>query len=371
MEHRMPTPVLNKNELDSLDILKEKYEKMIEPGFVAKTTKKIADAIPSEWKKMAADLGINMNEQEIYKKMMELAGSGFKTLEEQAAKFTISESQIVQKINKNSIYNIGSLDEICFVRSYEIAKTVNSYKNTDLLTAAIEGAGTGAAGFWGLPFNIVLSTFLYFRAVQTIAMHYGYDVKNDSSELVIASEVFASALNPATNEVNNELTSVIGKVMVMTQASVVKQTAGKSWQKMAERGGIPLLLAQMRALANAAAKKALEKAGKKGLENSMFKEVLEQIGKKLTKDAIGKAVPYFSAVFSALVDTAQMKKILDYADIFYQKRFIMEKEARIDSYFIRKEEITDAEIVNEDIINNEEDIIINIAIENNKKEASD
>lgn len=41
----------------------------------------------------------------------------------------------------------------------------------------IEGGGTGAFGFWGLPFNLVLSTFLYFRAVQSIAMFYGYDVK--------------------------------------------------------------------------------------------------------------------------------------------------------------------------------------------------
>ena len=40
-------------------------------------------------------------------------------------------------------------------------------------------------------------------------------------------------------------------------------------------------------------------------------------------------IPVASAAISALIDTAQMKKVLDFADIFYQKRFILEKESRI------------------------------------------
>ena len=99
-------------------------------------------------------------------------------------------------------------------------------------------------------------------------MFYGYDVKNDSTELVIASEVFTNALSPSTSDANNEATNIIGKIMLMSQAAVVKQTAKKTWTDMAARGGIPLLL-------------------------------------------------------------AQMKKVLEYADIFYQKRFIVEKESRI------------------------------------------
>lgn len=51
----------------------------------------------------------------------------------------------------------------------------------------------------------------------------------------------------------------------------------------------------------------------------------------------------------------------------YQKRFIMEKESRIDSYFIRKEEITEVEIVNENVINNEEDIIIDVTTDEEKE----
>ena len=75
--------------------------------------------------------------------------------------------------------------------------------------------------------------------------------------------------------------------------------------------------------------------------------MFEQIGKKLTKNAIGRSVPYFSAAFSALVDTAQMNQVLEFADIFYQKRFIMEKENRIAPLRGEQEDIIDVDIVEE------------------------
>ena len=98
---------------------------------------------------------------------------------------------------------------------------------------------------------------------------------------------------------------------------------------MAKRGGATLLLAQMRALANNAAKKALQQAGKKGLEESVFKGVFEQIGKGLTKKAIGKAVPIAGGIIGGLFDTAMMNTVIEYADVFYNKRYLLEKEVRI------------------------------------------
>ena len=70
----------------------------------------------------------------------------------------------------------------------------------------------------------------------------------------------------------------------------------------------------------------------------MFKEIFEQIGKKLTKKAIGKAIPVAGAVIGALFDTAQMNTILEYADVFYNKRYILEKETRINRLLGVKEE---------------------------------
>lgn len=344
---QIPVPVVNQKENEALDILTDRYNKLIEPGIIAKLGTKAEELIPQKLKIWGRDIGLNISEQEIYTQMMNVIGSGFKTIEEQAAKFSISEKQILRQINQSFPNQINRLDEICFLRSYDIAKSVSKYKEQDIFLAMIEGGGTGAFGFWGLPFNLVLSTFLYFRAVQSIAMFYGYDVKNDSAEMVIASEVFADALSPINNNINNETVTIIGKVMMISKTEVVKQTAKKSWAEMASRGGITLLLAQMRALANKYAKEALEKVGAKGLENSLFKDAFEQIGRVLSLNAIGKAVPFVSAVIAALIDTAQMKKVLEFADIFYQKRFIIEKEGRIRN-LIETNTIIDTEIIEDD-----------------------
>lgn len=323
-------PIVDEREIKTLDSLMERYNKLVEPSKLLQLGSKITECIPEQIKEIGGNIGLKITEQRLYSQIMEIIASGFGAIEEQAARFSIDEEYVIKKVNKYSKdVKITSLDEICLLRSYDLEKLVSNYRGRDTVMAMAEGGGTGAFGFWGLPFNIVLSIFLYFRAVQSIAMFYGYDTKNDGTELVIASEVFTDALSPTKNDINNEATSIIGKIMVMSQTAVVKQTAKKTWTDMAARGGIPLLLTQMRALANKSAQKALQNVGAKGLENSLFKEAFEQVGKKLTLKVIGKAVPIASAAVGALIDTAQMKKVLEFSDIFYQKRFIYEKEQRI------------------------------------------
>lgn len=341
-----PVPIVNQKEQDIFEKLTKQYEKMLEPSMAALLGRAAVRAIPEKVKQVGALVGNKIKEEDLYKESMEYVADGFSTIEKYAAKMSISENSIIKKVNSEVMeYNINTLDQICFVRSYQLSKIVSNYKTKDILTAFAEGGATGAGGFWTLPLNLVLSTFLYFRAVQSIAMLYGYDVKNDNSEMMIAGEIFSAAMAPAKKGSGNELGSVVVKIMTMTQANIVKQTAKKSWTAMINKGGIPFLLAQMRALANGAAKKALQNAGKKGLENSIFAEVFEQIGKKLSKETIGKSVPYFSAALGALIDTSQMNKVLEYADIFYQKRFILEKESRIAAYLADNPVIIDAEII--------------------------
>lgn len=356
----VPSPLVNSIEKDALDILTERYNKLIEPSKIAKLGAKAGQLLPDTVKGLGKSVGASLTEQELFAQIMSVISDGFTALEEQAAKLSVSEKQILNRINQSyDEYRINRLNEVCLVRSYDLASLVSKYKTQDTFAAFFEGGGTGVFGFWGLPFNLVLSTFLYYRAVQSIAMYYGYDVKNDGAELVIASEVFANALSPKKNDVNNEVSTAIMKIMVMAQAATVTQTAKKTWADMVAKNGFPLLLAQMRALANKAAKKALENAGAKNLERSLFKNVFEQIGNKLSLKAIGKSVPVIAAVSGALLDTAQMKNVLDYADIFYQKRFILEKESRIHKLLgyddiiyadETQENVTDAEIIDEEII---------------------
>lgn len=329
-EYFLPNPIVNSKEISSLDDLTKRYNKLVEPNAIVKIGQKAGEKVPEKIKEFGTDVTNSISSKELYKQAMELVAKGFNVVEEQAAKYSISEETIIKKVNRSiSDYEVAEINEICFARSYELSKLVNSNKSKDRLSAFIEGGTTGVAGFWGLPFNLVLSTFLYFRAVQTIAMFYGYDVKNDSTEMIISSEVFANALSPAKSVINNELTNTISKIMVMSQAAAVKQASKKTWTDMISKGGVPLLITQMRALANKAAQKALQNAGTKGLENSVFREVFEQIGRKLTLKTVQKAVPFVSAGLGALIDTAQMNSVLEYADIFYQKRFILEKKERI------------------------------------------
>lgn len=348
--YNMPQPLINKKESNSLVALTERYNKLIEPSVLSKAGTKISGVIPESVKKIGGSVKDTITEAELFVQCMKVVVEGFNILEKQAAKMTISETSIVKKINKSLKDNeITKLEEVCLARSYDISKAVSTYKVQDLGLALAEGGVTGYFGFAGLPFNLVLSMFLYYRAVQSVAMFYGYDVKNDSAELVIASEVFMSALSPGSKGAN-EMSSIIGKVMLMTEMTAVKQTAKKTWSEMAARGGISLMLTQMRALANKSAQKALEKAGQKGLENSLFREIFEQIGKKLTKKALGKAIPVAGAVIGALFDTAQMNTILEYADVFYNKRYILEKESRINNLFGIEDEIVVDAIPVDDIV---------------------
>ncbi len=324
-----PRPVVNDKEKQYLDKLTKQYEYLIKPGRFAKAGKKVFDKIPKSVKNGINALKEEIKGAELYEAFIQKVAKGFEELEKHAAKITVSEKRVVKQVDRITKYNtITCLDEVCLARGYNISKLVASYRTKDILVAFVEGGATGFFGFAGILPNLVLSTFIYFRAVQSIATYYGYDVKKDPAELVIAGDVFMKALSPKSKG-DNELTGMIGKIMVMTETTVVKQTAAKSWEAMASRGGVCLVLAQMRALSNKAAQKALEKAGQKGLEKSLFKSILEQMGKKLTKDAIGKAVPFVGMFVGGMFDTAQMSTILEYAEIFYHKRFILEKEVRV------------------------------------------
>lgn len=341
-QRKMPNPIVSEKELSSLTAITERYNKLCEPKLVAKAGRKVAALIPEQVKQVAANIKAGITEQEVFNQAMTILADGFKVIEENAAKASVSEKGVITSINKSYPKSeLEDFDEICLMRSYRLAKVVSNYKKKDLLLAFSEGAATGTFGFAGLPFNLVLSTFIFYRAVQSVAMFYGYDVKNDSSEAVIAGEVLINAMSPGSKG-SDEVSGIICKIMAMTELTAVKQTAKKTWADMVARGGLPLLLAQMRALANKAAQKAIENAGQKGLEKSIFKNVFEQIGKKLTKKAIGGAVPIVGAAVGGLFDISQMNTILEYADVFYNKRFIVEKEVRVNRYFFGdKDDIID------------------------------
>ena len=329
----LPDPLLTNRELAELELLTEQYEKMVAPSKFKQLTDKAGSKIPENLRATVGDavgeLTSEIQQQELYAQVMKQVVDGFKVIEEQAAKYSVTEAQIVEAANTTlEGVTIRSIDELFMLRSFDVARIAAGENGKHLLLAATEGAVTGAPGFAGLPFNIVFSMFLYYRAVQSVAMMYGFNVKEDPAEMVIAGDVFSNAMAPSAGSADGMATA-IGKVMLVAEMEGVRQTVKKGWTAMAARGGAATIIVQIRALANAAARKAIENAGKKSLENSVFKNVLEQIGKNITQKSLGKAVPVFGGVVGALFDVSQMNRVLQYANIFYHKRFIIEKQERI------------------------------------------
>lgn len=334
-EYILPDPMIDDRECEEIDSLAKRYEKMTSPGILAKAGKKADELVPAPVKEIAGKVGDiargtfeDLTEQELMAAAIKKAADGFEELEKQAAKAIVGKEYVIQCINAGKqTQKVSDISQICLLRAYDVAAVTAKERPQHMGIALVEGGGTGVVGFWGLPANIALSMLVYFRAVQSVAMFYGYDVKEDPAELIIASEVFQRAMSPSTK--GNPATDYIGKVLVYAESAAVKQAAKKGWTAMIEKGGAALAIAQMRALANKAAQKALENGGKKAIEAGVFKKTLTQIGQKLTLKNVGRLVPVVGAGFGAFFDTAQMNSILDFADLFYHKRFIVEKEQRV------------------------------------------
>lgn len=339
----VPDPLVDELELKELDEIAKRYEKLASETKIQKLGKKAIEATPQQVKDAAKTIGgavedsfnglINsLTEQQLIAEAFKTAAEGLGELGEQAAKMSIGRDYVLQKVNAGKQHEkVSELNEICLLRAYDISKAVGNEKLFHMGIAAIEGGGTGAAGYAGIPLNLVLSMLVYFRAVQSVAMFYGYDVKNDPAELMIAGDVFTKALSPsgASTDAAGAAGDYIGKIMLFAQGEGVKHAAKKGWQAMAEKKGSALLIAQLRATANKAAEKALKEAGKKGLEEGILKDALKPLGSKLTLKTVGKGVPIFGAGFGALFDVGEMHRIVDFADLFYCKRFIMEKPERV------------------------------------------
>lgn len=328
----VPNPILDQKELDKIDQLTIEYEKFHEPGPITKSLSKVGDSInqviPKEIKQYFDGMQKGISEADLMKQALKVVADGYSQVQSRAAQLTVSKNTVLKRITTKNT-QINSYEDICFARGYEIEEALNLKDLEDLVYSAVQGGVTGFLGFPAIPVNIVVSTFLYFRAVQNIALHYGYDVKNDIGELEIASVVMMRALNPNAEAAAGTLSAMIGKMMIMSKTTALKQGLNKSYAEMINKGGVQLIYVQIRALAHKAAQNALDKAGKAGLEKTVYTEMLEQLGKQLSKNAGKKMVPILGGVIGLLFDTAYMARVLKYARIVYHKRFLLEKEQRI------------------------------------------
>lgn len=331
MPRKYPNPILDSRERALLIDLQTEFEKFTKPSPVKQgisyLQKLLGQIIPDKFKVEIANAGDAALELEWIKRALEFAEKGFQTLQEQTARLTISKQAVLIKLVKRGA-KISEFNEICLVRSYDIEAVVEAQTYQNYLLAFSEGVATGAPGLVGIPFNLVLSFFIFFRATQSIALYYGYDVKEDPRELQIAAEVTMQSL--AKNFKGGGLQGMLGKMMLAANLTSLGKSLGtRTYTEMARRGGSELLYVKIRALANRAAAKALEKTGQEGIEAGIFKALLEEVAKQLPKRAGKNAIPFLSALFVALTDTALMRRVLRGTKLIYHKRFLLEKEHRI------------------------------------------
>lgn len=270
-----------------------------------------------------------LTDADIIKGVLEAAAKGFATLGELASASSISQDRLLKKLRRSGI-KVGSFEEIAALRVYSITPNVGDVRWKHLSYTAIQGLVTGSPGALGIPFNIAASFFLFFRAAQTIALHYGYDAQKDPAEAEIASQVALLSLDPRLAESSSHLGSLLGKMALAGELTVLRTALRNStYQQMAKRGKSTLLYVQLRALANKAAKKALHQSGNKGLEAGIFKGMLEVAAKQLPKTAGIKWIPILGGLITASIDSHLMNRVLKGARILYAKRFLMEKEDRV------------------------------------------
>jgi hypothetical protein len=326
-----PKPVLDPREEALIGALQKEFEAFTKPGVIARGLTKVGNAVsrvvPQVLKSALSKAQSSASEWEMIQKALEIAEKGFHKLTQQASRMTVSKPGVIEKLAARGPA-ITTFEEVCLLRSYDIEAVIEDKTYQDMLLAAVEGAATGAFGFAGLPFNLALSFFLYFRAAQSVALHYGYDVKDDPRELQFAAEVTMQSLDP--NFSGSGLGGLIGKMMLAAEITALKQALGRqTYTEMAKRGGSALLYVQVRALANKAAKTALEKAGQEGIEAGIFKTLLAQLAKRMPKEAGKKGLPVIGAFLGGLSDAYLMSRILRGAKLIYHKRYLFEKEHRI------------------------------------------
>lgn len=321
---------LDPKEERALKLLDEKYQRFTKKSLIGKSAEKVMEKskeiVPIQWQDYFDGIRDGATDTQIWKKVMELASDGFVALQGIMSKYTIRESDILKRLNKVNP-EINSLDRIFNLKSYEIEKVISSHDWKVYTQNILQAAPTGFVGMAGIPFNLVLATFIQFRTIQLIAMHYGYNVKSSQSEMDYASAVYLQIISKGALTDVDGYGEIISKMMAQAELSSLRNALKtKSYSQMAAAEGIQLLYVQMRAITNKAAGKALDAVGQKNMENQALRKILESLSKNMGQKVGAKYIPVLSAILSVLIDTHQINKVIRLANVIYQKRFLLDKE---------------------------------------------
>jgi hypothetical protein len=337
-----PRPIINEREHERFSELTEEYKEFRSPNFAGKQVNTAKQGLVKAGRKLKKwtpglssaqegmkDLAKKASRQSVVKDALSKAGKGIGLGLNWCAQETLSRQSILNRLRSDEL-KVNKFEHICLNRSYEIAPlTEKDWKNRT--SAALQGFGTGMLGGIGLPLNLALSTVLFLRATQRVALHFGYDAIGREREQMIAADVTLKSLQPSEGPPSGSAGGILGKMMMASEVSALTKALGKkTYQEMAKAGGSQLLYTKLRATANKAAKKALGEAGKEGFETTLVRRLLQDFGERLPKRAGQRVVPVIGGLIGGSFDTWQMNQVIRGANLFYHKRFIAEKVARVE-----------------------------------------
>lgn len=153
--------------------------------------------------------------------------------------------------------------------------------------ALVEGAGTGAAGFIGIPVDLVALITLNLRAIAEYATYYGFDVQKQEERLF--------ALN------------ILGLSSSPTDASKT------------------LAMAQLVRISTDVAKKATWKQLEKNSFVKIIQEIAKALGIRLTKAKLAQMIPGVGAAVGGGFNAYFTMKVCDTAYYLYRERFLAER----------------------------------------------
>jgi hypothetical protein len=342
-DFQKPKPIVDSREKSRFSELTEEYDEFRSPGLIGRTAsragrevseagRRIVGWVPGMSKPKGVKLGDvfkNASKAKYVDKALSKAGKGAGKGMQWCAQGTLSKDAVLKRLQESGV-SASEFSHICAERSYDIAALAErDWKSR--AGAAIEGVGTGAlGGFGGVALNLALSTVLFLRATQRVALHFGYDAVGREEEQVIAAEITLKCLQPSEGPATGETGSLLSKMMMAAEVSALKDALQKkTYEEMAKAGGAQLLYTQIRALANKIAQEGLEQAGREGFEQTLVRRLLRDLGEQLPKRTGQRIVPVVGGVIGGAIDTWQMHQVIQGSKLFYHKRFIAEKDERV------------------------------------------
>jgi len=327
---RYPDPLLDPRELRLIHELARRYARffhawpILRPAQTAcRQLNRLLPFAPANFTHIAVEF---LAQQKLVQRAAASARNTIVLASRRASRFTRTRTSTVN-ILRSANLDVDDFDEICGLRSYQIERVINRRNIGDLAIAAYEGAVTGAPGWPAVPINIALLSLLLFRAVQSLALYYGYDLRGEAGEMEFAAAVTLNCMARAPDPAADLLTSLIAKLMAAENIADVKNAVPAAAVDAARHGSLSILSTYMRMLITSGGRSAME-SGLESIERPVFRYLMRQVTERIPAQMIQRVIPVVGAITGALSDTYYMRRVLRGANLIYHKRFILEKEER-------------------------------------------